>query len=233
MTRKRLSNPASGIVVTDDSQERPQGTSASVARRERSERGCRAGGVARSPNTSDIPVGGNAMIGLVATALVTIVVHNLALLPDQELKDVQSGVEHIVVSSGLTVRWVKDAPPLPEVSVHLMIRRQSGIGPRAAAPLVLGTTIREDSPRCGLCCVFYEPVLRFAHTHKRSVATILALVIAHELGHAFLPFPAHTTTGLMKPVWSEDDVRHFTQGAALFTATQFGFMRAAIAGGYS
>ena len=28
------------------------------------------------------------MTGLVATALVTIVVHNFALLPDQELKDV-------------------------------------------------------------------------------------------------------------------------------------------------
>ena len=75
------------------------------------------------------------MTGLVATALVTIVVHNLALLPDQELKDVQSGVEHIAISGGITVRWVKDAPPLPEVSVHLMIRRQSGIGPGAAAPL--------------------------------------------------------------------------------------------------
>jgi hypothetical protein len=81
--------------------------------------------------------------------------------------------------------------------------------------------------------VFYEPVLHFAHTNKRPVTTILVLVIAHELGHVFLPAPAHTTDGLMKAHWSEDDVRHFTLGAALFTATQFGLMRAAIAGGYS
>jgi hypothetical protein len=68
------------------------------------------------------------MTGLVAAALVTIVVHNLALLPDHELKDVQSGVEHIVIGSAKTVRWVKDAPPLQGFSVHLMIRRSQPKG---------------------------------------------------------------------------------------------------------
>jgi len=60
-----------------------------------------------------------------------------------------------------------------------MIRHQPGNGHRASSSSsTLGTTIGGDHSTGGLCSVFYEREIAFAHTHQHPVATILALVIA-------------------------------------------------------
>jgi hypothetical protein len=96
------------------------------------------------------------------------------------------------------------------------------------APSALGTTVGEDHRVGGSSFVFYERVLKFAHDHRRSIDVILAYAIAHEMGHVLLPAPAHTSTGLMKAEWSDDDIRHLASDRQLFTVDQALLIRSAI-----
>jgi hypothetical protein len=170
------------------------------------------------------------MTALLVTALVTIVVHNAAGVPDAELITAKAGVERLLATGGVTVVWADMADPAG-FSIHLMLRRQPGQGPGSTSPAALGTTIGEDHAYGGRSFVFYERILGFAHAHHFPVASILALVIVHEVGHVLLPAPAHTATGLMRAEWSEDDLRHLEAGAAPFTAMQSTLMKAAVTRG--
>jgi hypothetical protein len=52
------------------------------------------------------------------------------------------------------------------------------------------------------------------------LADILAVAIAHEIGHGLLPPPAHSPTGIMRAAWEGDDIRHALDGPIEFTPTQ-------------
>jgi hypothetical protein len=169
------------------------------------------------------------MTGLLVTALVTIVVHNTAGVPDAELMTAKTEVERLLATAGVTVAWA-DMADAAGFSIHLMLRRQPHRG-GSTSSVALGTTTGEDHAHGGLSFVFYERILGFAHAHHRPVASIMALAIAHEVGHVLLPAPAHTATGLMRAEWGEDDLRHLEVGAAPFTAMQSTLMTAAVTGG--
>ena len=159
----------------------------------------------------------------------TIVVHNTASVPEAELSGAKANVERLLAVAGVTAVWAPVADS-SRFTIHVMLRREPGLGPGSRSPLALATTIGEDHSQGGLSFVFYERILSFAHMHHRPVAAILALAIAHEMGHVLLPVPAHTTTGLMKAEWSEDDLRYLEAGAPPFSAMQATLMRAATVG---
>jgi len=44
--------------------------------------------------------------------------------------------------------------------------------------------------------------------------SILALAMAHEIGHVLLPPPGHSTSGIMRPTRDGDDIRHAVLSAS-------------------
>jgi hypothetical protein len=169
------------------------------------------------------------MTGLLLTALLTVVVHNTAEVPDADLTRAKAGVDRLLATAGVTIVWAESGDSAG-FTIQVVIRRQPGGGPGAKSPSALGTTIGEDHSRGGVSFVFYGRVLTFAHAHKRPVGAVLGLAIAHELGHVLLPAPAHTPSGLMKAEWNDDDIRHLAAGAAAFTSVQATLMNTAIEG---
>ena len=167
------------------------------------------------------------MAGLLAAAILTVVVHNTAAVPDDTLASARTEVERIFATVSVTIAWVTAIEP-GTFGIQVTLRRQPGGGPGAMAPSALGTTVGDDHRQGGSSFVFYERVLRFAHDHRRSVDVILAYAIAHEMGHVLLPAPAHTATGLMKAQWSDDDIRHLASDPQLFTVGQTALIRSAI-----
>jgi hypothetical protein len=157
-------------------------------------------------------------------ALVTVIVHNTAEVPRELLTRAQAQVEHVFADAGLTLTWTDGRIP-GAFAIHVIIRRRPGGGPGAASPSALGTTISSEHAEGGSSFIFYDRVLSFAHAHTRPADVILAYAMAHELGHVLLPAPAHTASGLMKPEWSDDDLRYFNAGLH-FTATQAAAMQA-------
>ena len=145
--------------------------------------------------------------------VIMISMHNAADVPEAELQQAQAQVERIFATADVTVRW-------GESPLQVIVRRQPGGGPGSATPAALGTTVGDDRARGGNAFVFYDRVLRIAHQYRQPVDVILALAMAHEIGHLLLPAPAHSATGLMKADWSGDDVRHLTTGGEPFSARQ-------------
>jgi hypothetical protein len=133
-------------------------------------------------------------------ALVTIAVSNQAAVDDATLRKAQAEAARICAVADIPIVW-------GESTFRVIVRREPRGGPGASSPSALGTTLGDDHSHGGASFVFYDRVLRLAHKYQQPAAAVLALAIAHEIGHLLLPAPAHTATGLMKPEWDGDDIR--------------------------
>ena len=144
-------------------------------------------------------------MGAVVLALVTIAIHNQAELGADTVQRAQAEVERLCpLLLGAPVSWGHS-------TFHVVLRRQPGGGPGSASASALGTTVGDDHAEGGTAFVFVDRVLRLAHQYQQPVHVVLALAIAHEIGHLLLPAPAHAREGLMKASWDGDDIRRLVQ----------------------
>ena len=60
----------------------------------------------------------------------------------------------------------------------------------------------------------------FARTYHVDLSTMLAYVIAHEIGHLLLPGNAHSPTGVMQAGWDKALVHDAARGSLTFTEAQ-------------
>jgi hypothetical protein len=68
--------------------------------------------------------------------------------------------------------------------------------------------------------VFYDHVQEFAQVRHKPSASVLALVITHEIGHALLPAPAHSSLGIMQAEWDEQTMEKADDHELRFTTQQ-------------
>ena len=54
--------------------------------------------------------------------------------------------------------------------------------------------------------VYYDVVLRVAHRTGLGANELLGRAIAHEIGHLLLRAPGHGHTGLMRPLWTDEEL---------------------------
>jgi hypothetical protein len=91
-----------------------------------------------------------------------------------------------------------------------------------AAPLPLGDAFVDRGSQAGvLATVYLDRITALADASGASVAVLLGYAIAHEIGHLLLGNTTHSARGLMRPLWSRDEVRRgraadwtFTDGEA-------------------
>ncbi|PYQ76467.1 MAG: hypothetical protein DMG04_03735 [Acidobacteria bacterium] len=55
---------------------------------------------------------------------------------------------------------------------------------------------------------------RFTVSVETCRTSMLALAMAHEIGHVLLPPPGHSTSGIMRPTRDGDDIRHAVLSAS-------------------
>jgi hypothetical protein len=58
-----------------------------------------------------------------------------------------------------------------------------------------------------------------------DAATLLGRAIAHELGHLLMATAAHGSHGLMRPIWSREDLRRGRGGDWMFTPQEIAAIR--------
>jgi hypothetical protein len=73
--------------------------------------------------------------------------------------------------------------------------------------------------------VFYDRVQQFATDQNCKSASILAIVISHELGHLLLGEESHSSRGIMVPKLRTQEIRRAQKGQLLFTREQVQQMR--------
>jgi hypothetical protein len=137
---------------------------------------------------------------------------NDADVPAATLKQSQDGVTRIFAEAGLGVGWTETGP---RFTVQIVT---SALGYARASSPVMGVALR--TPRGATAQIFFTQVQDFARTYHVDVSTLLAYVIAHEIGHLLLPRMPHSATGLMKADWDRALVREATAGSLTFTEAQ-------------
>ncbi len=78
-------------------------------------------------------------------------------------------------------------------------------------PMALGMTPAKPGARGTQSYVFWQRVQRYGQKYAAGFDMLLAVAIAHELGHMLLPEGSHSRHGLMHASW---DIGHFRSAAA-------------------
>ncbi len=143
---------------------------------------------------------------------------NEARVPAYVLKESQDEVTRIFADAGVMVRWIETSPRV----IVKIVPQVLGYD-RAASP-VMG--VAQRTPNGYMAQIFFKQVQDFAYTYEINLGTILAHVIAHEIGHLLLPANAHSPAGVMQPHWGKAMVRDAAQGSLTFTEAQAARIRA-------
>jgi hypothetical protein len=86
-----------------------------------------------------------------------------------------------------------------------------------------------DHERGCLANILYPRVDELASLHGARAARILGHVVAHEVGHLLLGPNPHSPRGVMRGVWSPDDLKFMDWNSLFFTRRQSAQMRAHLA----
>lgn len=90
---------------------------------------------------------------------------------------------------------------------------------------VLGMAPGTKDERGKRVWVFYDRIRDHASVTGVTRATLLGMVIAHEIGHLLLPYNSHTLTGLMSSGWDGRDLIRGEVGLLTFNASQAALIR--------
>jgi hypothetical protein len=145
---------------------------------------------------------------------------NEAQVPAHLLEESQEQVTRIFARAGLTVRWTDTGPRFTVQIVPQVL----GYG-RAGSP-VMGVALRRANS--AKAQIFFKQVQDFARLHRLDTASVLACVIAHEIGHLLLPGTPHSPTGLMQAQWDRALVHNAATGSLTFTDAQAARMLSAV-----
>jgi hypothetical protein len=91
---------------------------------------------------------------------------------------------------------------------------------KASSDLVFGEAFLGESGTGKYADIFFDRIEAAHDKYRTSVPRLLGAVAAHELGHLFLGFQAHSWIGIMTPVWESECLRRMNMGNLLFTPEQ-------------
>jgi hypothetical protein len=112
-----------------------------------------------------------------------------------------------------------ETPPLPGDLIIRMVRTPDGSTPRTRH--VLGfATINAATGRGTMATVFTDRVVALSTLARVPLDTMLSRTIAHEIGHLLLGTNEHGSTGLMREVWTLDELADGKKEHWSFTAAE-------------
>jgi hypothetical protein len=140
----------------------------------------------------------------------TIRVYRIDRLPGGTLVWAEAEAARILRGAHLKLTWVNCPDPknsalcaIPEQPSELCLRLLPTALPRATAN-ALGMAVASPYGNCAF--LFYDRILA-CHMYRGLIHQVLGRVIAHEIVHLLLPSSGHSTSGLMRPKWSTEDLQ--------------------------
>jgi hypothetical protein len=177
-----------------------------------------------------------------ARAAVAIRTYNYAAVSGEHLAAARLESARIFERAGISLEWIDcrvpgamDGAACTEPLLagrDLMLRlvdRQPVRGERIVA---LGESMLDREQRSGvLMTIDVFPVRAVAEQAFTTVPTLLGRAIAHEIGHLLLGSAAHPRSGLMRALWSRDELRGLKPAHWGFSAREAAHMRQALVEG--
>ena len=171
-----------------------------------------------------------------APALVVVKTYNYAAVSAERLAAAKSEAGQIFTRAGISLEWISCRVPGADDGAactepllagrELMLRlvdRTPATGERIVA---LGESMVDREQRGGvLMTVDLCPVRAVAGRTSTSLPTLLGRAVAHEIGHLLLGSTAHPRAGLMRALWSHDELRGLKPADWGFSAREAERMR--------
>lgn len=149
---------------------------------------------------------------------VVIRTYNYAAVSTNELTTARSEAENIFRRARISLQWIECRVPNGDegalctepllVGRDLMLRLVDRIPASGNRIVALGESMLDRDQRGGvLMTVDLFPVRAVADGTSTSWPTLLGRAIAHEIGHLLLGSADHPRLGLMRALWSHDELR--------------------------
>jgi hypothetical protein len=156
-------------------------------------------------------------------------VYNDARVPERVLAKAQRQATRIFSQAGVKLVWIACSPSRRQgASDPACVNRMGGshlavrILPWSSTSggAVFGVAFLSPEGHGAYSDVFYDSVEKLHEGWHIDIATLLAHVIAHEVGHLLLGEHAHAEFGIMRPKWQGEELRSIAMGGLLFTPSQ-------------
>jgi hypothetical protein len=143
--------------------------------------------------------------------------------------------QDILRRADLSVDWVqcrarRDGPvpgvcDQPLSSGDVVVRLIEGSDKETGERRALGYSLFDSNGVSGFATVYVDRVDWLAKRAQYPVAPVLGRAIAHEIGHLILRSNAHTETGLMREVWTAEQIVKNRREDWTFSPDQGGDLR--------
>jgi hypothetical protein len=177
-------------------------------------------------------------------ATVTVRTYDYAGATGGDLAAARGEVEQIFRSASIAVRWIdcrvpgrtggepctEALAPGRDLMLRLVERTPAAdAGPGRIAPL--GESLVDREERGGvLMTVDVFPIRAIAGRTSTGAAVLLGRAIAHEIGHLLLGSGEHARLGLMRALWSHDELRGAKPASWGFSSREAAQMRQTLRG---
>jgi hypothetical protein len=162
---------------------------------------------------------------------ITVRVYDSTQVDARARRDAVKRTRQVLVSAGLRSEFHDCSPgtsasaqvcQTPPGQGELIIRMvRSKDGPATATHHVLGfATIDAATRRGTMATVFTDRVLTLATLAHVPIETLLGRTMAHEIGHLLLGTNEHGAMGLMREVWTLDELANGKKEHWFFTAAE-------------
>jgi hypothetical protein len=177
-------------------------------------------------------------------ATVVLRTYDYANVAGDVLAEARREAEQIFKGARIAVQWIDCAVPGKKTGApcteplasgrDLMLRlvdRTPASAAQAARVVALGESMVDRDERGGvLMTVDLFPVRTIGERASSGIAVLLGRAIAHEMGHLLLGTADHPRLGLMRALWSNDELRGLKPTNWGFSAREAAQMRQTLRG---
>ena len=169
-------------------------------------------------------------------AAVSVRTYNYAVVGIEQISEARSEAGHIFDGAGISLEWIECrvhsegagaacTEPLL-VGRDLMLRLVDGRPSPGERVVALGESMLDHEQWGGvLMTIDVFAVRAVAERAATAVSTLLGRAIAHEIGHLLLGSAAHPRVGLMRPLWSHEELRGLKPAQWGFSSREAAKMR--------
>jgi hypothetical protein len=156
-------------------------------------------------------------------------VFNSSPISSSTIERAESEAGHVLRDAGVAVIWMncpQDAQHEASLAhcseasfpshLHLRIARAS----RGLKATTVGISFVAEGGKGCYADLFHEPIRQLQEETHVSPSVILGHAMAHELGHLLLGTNSHSSSGLMRAHWTDEDLAKASKGNLRFSQEQ-------------
>jgi hypothetical protein len=166
-------------------------------------------------------------------AVISVRLYDYAGISDETLADAQRLTANFYKPIGVTIDWAStyrkhrkggshDEGRLQDFTINILNHNMAAR--TNWPPDALGSAVVSSEGGGTIAYVLYDRLKAAAAASRWPVQDLLALVVAHELGHLLLP-PGSHSDGLMRSGWDVSELRHMRLDSLSFSPDHVALIR--------